>query len=392
MTSRSRASRIVLSLPYLILAFIAFSALPGMHAQTSSLEPLKQERITLDVLASDKLGHPVPGLQQSDFTVIDNSQQRQLLDFRAINVTATPAAASVLLVVDMINATEDVIAREREQIGEFLNQDGGKLAHPTILAAMTENGVRLLPGYSQDGHLLFDNFQKIKTELRPIGQSADTAGAQERMQVSLTELDQIAAFELGQPGRKLVLIISPGWPTLFNGPSVDPTGKRPAGRGPKNSIDTISAGVDISDKQRAWVFNAIVEISDALRQAHVALYSLDPYDLGYINPFNYQDYLKGVKKPNQADFPYIALQVFAEHSGGRALTAAKGILAEINTAVRDGGSYYELTFEAPAADHPNEYHDLRVQANKPDVSVRTDASYYAQPLQIGGKSAPGATP
>ena len=378
MTSRSRAFRFAFSLSLLILAFFA---LPGMDAQTPSPDSLKPGSITLDVLASDKLGHPVPGLQQSDFAVSDNSKQCQLLDFRAINAATTPAAVSVLLVVDMLNVPEDVIARERDQVSKFLNQDDGKLAHPTILAAMTETGVQMLPGYSQDGHLLLDSFQKIKPELRSAGLSAGS----ERMQVSLTELDQIAAFEAGQPGHKLVLIISPGWPTMFTGPSVDRSQVRPAGKGPKSSLDTITPGIGINDKQRDWVFNAIVEISNALRQAHVALYSLDPYGLGRTNALNYQHYLKGVKKPDQADFPYIALQIFAEHSGGRALTGDKDILTGINTAVRDADSYYELTFAAPATDNPNEYHELQVRTDKPDVTALTNTLYYARPQEIGGK-------
>jgi hypothetical protein len=80
--------------------------------------------------------------------VADNNQERKLLDFRAINVTTTPTAISVLLIVAMLNAPEYVIARERKQVGEFLNQDGSKLAHPTILAAMTDVDVKMLPVYS----------------------------------------------------------------------------------------------------------------------------------------------------------------------------------------------------------------------------------------------------
>jgi VWFA-related protein len=375
----SRAFRFVFSLSFPVLACFAMR---GMYAQTASPNAPEPASITLDVLSSDKLGQFVPGLQQSDFTVSDNGQQRQLLDFHAIDAATTPAAVSVLLVTDEVNAPDDVIARERQQIGLFLNQDGGKLSHPTTLAAMTEAGVKMLPGYSQDGHLLQDSFQKIKPELRSAGLTGDAA---RQMRISLLELHQIAAFEANQPGHKLVLIISPGWPTNFNGPSVDNSQTRPGGRGPKNSLDTVTPGVDLNDKQRSGVFNAIVALSDALLQAHVVLYSLEPYDLGRTEPFHYQGYLKGIKKPDQADFPDAALQVFAEHSGGRALTAEKDILAEINAAVRDGRSYYELTFAASAAVNPNEYHELLVRTDKPGVTARTNAFYYARPQQIGDK-------
>src|SRR6202012_122315 len=185
--------------------------------------------------------------------LLDNGQSRQLVSFRAIDPTAEPGALRVLLVVDMLNNTVIQVERQREQITEFFNQDGGRLAHPTSLAILTESGVKMMNGYSQDGRELQDAFKKVQTEIRPVGRSAGFYGAAEHLQESLNGLQQIAAFEAKQPGRKLVFLIGPGWPILAN------------------------AGVQESDKQRAWVFNTLVEISNSLREAHIVLFSLDPF-------------------------------------------------------------------------------------------------------------------
>ncbi len=85
--------------------------------------------------------------------------------------------------------------------------------------------------------------------------------------------------------------------------------------------------------------------------------------MGALIPFYYRAYLKPVKKVDQAEFPYFALQVLAEHSGGQALTTGNDVVGGINTAMRDAGAFYELTFEAPPADRNNEYHELRVQTD-----------------------------
>jgi VWFA-related protein len=284
-----------------------------------------------------------------------------------VDPTAEPEVVHVLMVVDMLNNTVTQVARQREQITEFLNQDGGELAHPTALAVLTETGVKMMNGYSSDGHELLNAFQKVQSEIRPVGRSAGFYGAAERLQESLAGLQEIAAFEAKQPGRKLVFMIGPGWPLL------------------------VDAGVEASDRQRAWVFNTLVQISNSLREGHVVLYSLDPFGLGstggHADPFFYQSYRKPVTKVNQAEYPYLAQQVLAEHSGGRALISSNDTRGDLNSAMRDAGAYYELTFEAPAPAKPNEYHKLEVRVDKQNTQVRTNAGYYAQP-EASAKTTP----
>jgi VWFA-related protein len=360
-----------------LFAFTAVAALMSMlPAGAASQDSAKPNLITLDVTVSDNLGHPLHGLDQQSFTVLDNGQPRQLVSFRAVDPGADPNAVRVLMVVDMMNNNINAVARQREQIGEFLNQDGGKLAHPMGLAVLTEDGVKMMNGYSMDGHALLDAFQKVENQLRAVGRSAGFYGAAERLQESLAGLQQITDYESKQPGRKLVLLIGPGWPLLAN------------------------AGIEESDRQRAWAFNTLVQISNSLREAHVVLYSLDPFGLGSANgnPFFYQGYRKPVTKVSQAEYPYLSQQIFAEHSGGRALISSNDTKGDINSALRDAGVYYELTFEAPGADKPNEYHKLEVRVNTPNsgknLQVRTNAGYYAhaQPDSMGKTTPPSKVP
>jgi VWFA-related protein len=186
-----------------------------------------------------------------------------------------------------------------------------------------------------------------------IGRSAGFYGAADRMEWSLAQLSQLAAYEATQPGRKLAFFISPGWPMLA------------------------WAGIDATDKERRWIFNSIVELSNGLREAHVALYTIDPFELGRTDPFSYESYLKGVPNANKAEYADLALQVLAVHSGGTVQVTGMDIKGEINNAVRDANAYYILTFAALPADRTNEYHDLRLQVDKPGTTVRTTTGYYA---------------
>jgi hypothetical protein len=120
-----------------------------------------------------------------------------------------------------------------------------------------------------------------------------------------------------------------------------------------------------------------VELTNGLREAHVVLYTIDPFELGRTDPFYYQNYLKGVSKVNDAEYADLGLQVLAVHTGGLVQVTGMDIKGEINEAVRDANAYYTLTFDSPPSDRPNEYHGLRLQVDKPSTTVRTSFGYYA---------------
>ena len=40
---------------------------------------------------------------------------------------------------------------------------------------------------------------------------------------------------------------------------------------------------------------------------------------------------------------------------------------------------YEITFDAPGSERPNQYHAVEVKVDKPNLVVRTRKGYYAQP-------------
>src|ERR1700721_4033843 len=94
------------------------------------------------------------------------------------------------------------------------------------------------------------------------------------------------------------------------------------------------------------MFGAIMGLTNGLRKAHMTLYSIDPHSLGRTDPFYSQSYLKPVSNVNQAEEPYLALQVLSAHSGGLEEVTGMDILGEINTAIRDEKGCFPLPFEA----------------------------------------------
>jgi len=315
--------------------------------------PSGPQTITIDARVTDKLGHHLAGLQAQDFTLLDNKQPAKILDIKEVDGRDATDPMRVLIVIDAINGGFDVVARERGELTDFLNQDGGGLAQPTSLAVLTEKGVSIEKSFITDGTSLNATLAKFQNELRTATRAAGFWGATEKLQWSLDELGRLATYESSLPGRKLVIVIGPGWP-MFPW-----------------------AGTQESDKERRWAFNTIEAFSNELREGRVTLYAIDPFILGQTNPFYYQNYLKGIAKANDAQYGDLALQVLAAHTGGLVQDSGSDIKGGLNTAIRDASACYTITFEAPPIDRKNEYHDLHLQIDKPDALVRTTAGYYS---------------
>jgi len=362
--------QILFRVPMLLLC-LSLSAVAQQiePAATSQIQPgaVKASRlgsadrqITLDVVVTDRSNMVVPGLQQQDFTVLDNKQPSQILSFQAESAAAMKpdAGVEVVLVVDEVNTTFQRVAYERTEIKRFLGQNGGKLVHPVSLVYFTDAGTQIQTNPTLDGNGLSAAFDQHETALRTITRGTGIYGAEDRTQLSLNALDAIAANEATRPGRKIVIWVSPGWPTL-SGPHID-----------------------LTLKQAQGVFNSVVKISAALRQARMTLYSVDPLglaDAGGIRTTYYEEFLKGLKKPSDAQIGNLALQVIATQSGGLALYGSNSITGAINRCVADANAFYFLTIAAAPADRANDYHDLNVRVGTPGLTVRTRTGYYAEP-------------
>jgi len=318
-------------------------------------------RIRLDVVVRDKSGGAVAGLEQHDFTVFDNKQPQPIVSFEALGRTAAgDGDAQAIVVIDEVNSGFQTVTYGRQQIKKFLRQDGGKLGRPLSIDILSDAGLSIENTPTLDGNALATYMDQHPTGLRVVRRSQGVYGAAERLDISLRALEQLAAYEEKQPGRKLVLWVSPGWP-LLTGPHIE-----------------------LTSKQQESIFQSVVALSTGLRRARIALYAVDPLgtgDAGSLRSFYYEQFLKGVAAASQAQFANLALQVLAVQSGGRVLNSNNDIGGELQSCLRDAHAYYVLSYEGPAADGPNEYHAIEVKVDQPQAKVQTRTGYYAQPTR-----------
>lgn len=335
----------------LLCSTAAVAQLPSQPSQpaTSTAAP---NRISVDVVVTSKNGAPASGLTQQDFAIVDNKAPQTITSFRALSAQDQPI--EVILLIDGVNTNYSTVSYERGEIEKFLLTNDGALPYPTSLAVFTDTGAQIQQGFSKDGHALANALDHYTVGLRTISRSAGFYGATDRLQLSLRTISQLTAFGNTLPGRKLLLWVSPGWPIL-SGPEVE-----------------------LSQKQQQNIFDMISDLSTGLRKARITLYSIDPSGTNGIGvrTFYYQSFLKGVRKPSQAQYGDLALQVLAVQSGGQALTASNDIAALLQKAVDETKTYYELSFD-PVPGEPDEYHQIDVKLAKPGLTARTRSSYYS---------------
>ena len=246
------------------------------------------------------------------------------------------------------------VAYVRDEVKKFLLQNGGELAHPVTLGFFSDAGTQILDGSSRDGKALLASFDKHETALRTVRRSQGIYGADERFHLSLQTMNALVERAGQIPGRKLVIWISPGWP-LLSGPNIQ-----------------------LSGNDQKGIFQSIVSASTTLRNARVTLYAIDPLGLSDFSRVTYyQEFLKPVLAPKNAQLANLSLQVLATQSGGLVLTGSTDIAAQIQRAMADADAFYTMTVEMPSTE-PNQFHAIDVKLEQPGLTARTRHGYYGQ--------------
>jgi VWFA-related protein len=319
--------------------------------------PATPTTVTLDVTVTGHSGKPVPGLTQSNFTVLDNGKPQQILSFSAVQAPVTDPPIQVILLIDTVNNSITNVAYERDQIAAFLRKSAPTLPFPLSLVFFSDSGSETQdPTTSTE--VLLANLKQMETKLHTIQRSSGIYGAAERVNLSLRTAEQIAAQEQLVPGRKLLIWISPGWAYL-SGPNIN-----------------------LSNHDQQMIFANVVGISTVFERARITLYSIDPLgvaDAGSIRTTYYEEFLKGVPSASKVQQGNLALQVLAVHSGGKVINTGSNIADEISSCFADAAAFYVITVPRAQADAPNTLHSIQVKISDTKLQARTLFGYYTQP-------------
>ncbi len=310
------------------------------------------EQMTLHVTVSTRNGEPVEGLTKDDLTLTDNKHQEPIAGFRALTGTVT----GIVIVLDAVNLPYNEVSFARQQLGQFFSSNP-HLSQPVALGVLQDSGLKMQPGFTNDGNKLRSELDRYAIGLRELPRSTGVYGAEERLQLSLSMFEGLIG-QLPREGAKRIIWISPGWP-LLGGP-----------------------GIEINQSQRAPIFASIVGLATELRRSQIVVDAVNPggasQDVGQTN--FYESFLRAPRNTHDVQLGQLGLQVIAQQSGGLVLNGSNDIAGLIERALDQTKSSYELTFAPAPGEHENEYHELQVKVQRPGVAVHTTAGYYAKPV------------
>jgi len=329
--------------------------------------------VVLDVAVTDKSGNAIPDLKQEDFAIYEDkvpqkiryfevpAQHRLTPELRVESTTdlaKAPEAPVTILVLDELNTRYEDMSFARYALEKYLTSQPAVLPQPVTLLVVGNTKFQVLQDYTRDRQailkVLAKHFPDYPWRLVQSGKSGP--GAAERLAMSIGSLEQIAQATSGHPGRKNVVWVGRGFP----------------------SVNTKES----TDKEADVIKSALAHVINVLRDARITLTMIDP-TINAVDTVEIAstDDLDAAEDSNGSD-PFagdINFQLLAPATGGRVYFSRNDVDAEIGTSIRDGNQYYTLSY-APSNgnDLAQPYRRISVKIDRPGLTATTRNGYYIQ--------------
>ncbi len=367
-------------------------ATPTLHVNTNLT--------IVDVTVTDKSGHPVHGLKQSDFIVKEDGKPQPIKNFDEFGTSIPPAqpahalppgiytnqpkptpttsATNIILldnvVMGDVHAHPELFMYSKAQAQSYI-----KSLPPGTPVALMENADKLLllQDVTTDRNVLLAAIDKVAfkaipgvTLFPPVSaldrhSSAEhDASASGQARLTFTALTQIAAYAAGIKGRKNLIWLTPGIPWLTNFAQFG-----------NSSIKGIpTAGIPNLEQQMQHLYGL-------LNAAQVSIYTIDSHgletDVTAVTP--------SVSNPSsnfiQRSYRHESLQDFAEATGGKAYLNRNDLDAAIADAVATGSDYYSISYIPPRSKYDDQFHAINVTLKndpaRPGLHLQYEKGYTA---------------
>ena len=230
-----------------VRAVFLFCVVAGLslHARSQTAAPTTALRVTsnlvfLDVTVIDRKGQPVvSGLTKDDFTIMENGKPQRIFSFDAPGpggatsgapqpVTEPDAASAyvaqtgegapaTILVLDLMNTPSKDSAYARDSIRRYLALQPERLPSLTELMVLNNTALNLAQPYTHNRNELVRALNHVPPET-PYKLGSMQGGNQDWFDQSLAQsieaLQQIALQNRGQAGRKNILWLGYGGPSI----------------------------------------------------------------------------------------------------------------------------------------------------------------------------------
>lgn len=332
------------------------SASPPTLRVTSSL-------VFLDVTVLDKKGHPVvTGLTRDDFTITEDKKPERIFSFEPPDIHTINAKTSdenpdgkapvTILVLDLLNSRWEDFAYIRYSVRKFLLAQPERLPSPAEMLVIGNQSLDMLQGYTRTRADLLYALDHLPSTLPYKHMNGAFDG--ERFDQSVDALQQIALQNKGVSGRKNIIWVGHGGPSLY--------------------LEASGIPGEIAEKMREYVHLT----TNMLVEARISLFVIYPgiplTDQGLSLSALEAGIVLGDDDPFAGE---INFGLFSNETGGRLFYNRNDVDAEIQRSEQLGANYYTLTYQPENINPDGRFRRVRVTMRDPALHAITKAGYYA---------------
>jgi len=387
--------------------------------------------VTLDVIATDSHGNPVPDLKPEDLQIFEEHKAQQKIEhfeyFETLtrpgtqenSASAIHKASGIIsnqlpldllkipptvLLMDSLNTQTPNQAQGRAKMIQLLR---GLPPDTPVAVFLLGSSLRILQGFTSDGRLLraaldqslvgnsiqqdprndlsdtsnymLDSTAGLDVNLGLAGQVGEVQNFEKeeysqsvdlRMKVTLGAFTQIGQYLSGIPGRKNLIWVSESFPlTIVPDPG---TGNNPFGGSREYSEEIKNVGNKLTDAQVA-----VYPMDVRGLQAQQSLSASQNINLPATR-------MNGAAVANRLNVEDADLQQaqgtmdeIAEDTGGKSCKNGNDLTACVMTALKDSSSYYEMSFYPAKVNWDGRFHKIVVKTSRPGVKLVYRRGYYA---------------
>jgi len=343
--------------------------------------------VVLDVVVTDAAGKPVDGLTAGDFQVFEDGKLQRIRSLEPPSTHTLPQATDAagtsavfdpaqpasfgrspvtILVLDQLNTHFADSSFARRSLRDYLAGQPALLAQPTTLLSVGDNRFKLLQTFTRDRDALLHALAAAPTEYAwtlEVNGKADH-GPIERLNQSLSALEEIAQNYARIPGRKNLIWVGGGFPSL------DPQ------------------AVDGGDMQE--VKDTLQHVTNVLLDTRVTFYAVDPTSLA--------PGMTEITDASQIAFAQAAGDSLTSNAdplnsgedfdklgpltGGRVVRGRNDIDRQIAASVDLGNTFYTISYTpSSTSEAAAQYRRIRVVCLRTGLTATTRSGYYSGQTQ-----------
>ncbi|MFN2975269.1 VWA domain-containing protein [Terriglobus aquaticus] len=329
---------------------LSASHLRGQSA--SAVEPatttlhVSTQIVLLDVAVIDKKGRPANvRLDRDDFAVTEDGQAQRILSFEA---PSQASASTHVFVLDQLNTAPADRAYYLISFQNYLRSLPETLANPTEFMVLTDTVLKIVqPATRKRADLLSAVAHLPGTDATMVNLES------ERLNRTLSALEQIALEGLGDPAKTAVVWLGPGY-----------------------GIDFYAQPLT----RRSQTQQYIRYLTNTFLESRMTLHVLFPPDFVLYSGFH----LGSDSQAASAADPYgsgFNLRTLAAETGGSVYTATNDLVTAMRQALDLERGSYRLTYRPSETVVDGKFRHIRVTLRNPNLRVVTKSGYYAPEVQ-----------